>query len=415
MLSRLSHYTNNFNEAIKLYDVLVEKLNTTSQVKYWALSLKAGALRKLGKIADADYLFAVIFNNCPERRFLASNSLNVSFNDSLLNASLKLCKNNDEKTALLMLSEFQGNTSSFDAMQQIYQLSPKSPYLELLLSREVNRVEREELPDRDYYNKNYKNYLQENEYINKGLNRKLTEFVKNIANNKNALHPYIWYLAAGYLMTLNNENHEAPTYYYYARDNWPKNDSLNIKNIKLFEVINDILEIKDAAEIEQYLLKDLIWLKNNNEGAFLFARQKLARLHVKQGDMLRMHLLLGDNDFNYNLTSSPKEEPIGLLIRFLEKPAKTEYEKFLENIYKYNVKELYDIKGTIYLRQHNFKKAFEAFDHGYGDNVLQADPFVIHIKDCIDCDIRDKTPKDYTKKSFALKMLELDSLIKSDK
>ena len=128
-----------------------------------------------------------------------------------------------------------------------------------------------------------------------------------------------------------------------------------------------------------------------------------------------MHLVLGDDRFNYNLTSSPKEEPVDLLIRFIEKPDKTEYEKFLVNIYKYNLKELYDIKGTIYLSQHKFKKAVDAFNNGYGDDPLQADPFIIHINDCIDCDLRDKTSKDYTKKSFALRMLELDSLAESDK
>lgn len=409
---RLSRYTNNLTETINLYNELVEKLNTSSIVKFRALSLKAGALRKSGKIADADYLFAVIFNNCPALRFLASNSLNVSFNDSLLNASLKLCKNNDEKTALLMLSEFKGATSSLDAMRQIYSLNSKSPYLELLLSRQVKGVEREILPPRDYYG-NYKNYLIENEYIDKKYNRKLTEFVKLVANNKNALHPYIWYLAAGYLMTLNNENHEAPTYYYYAKEVWPKNDSVNIKNIKLFKVINNFLDTSPFFEND--MLKDLSWLIKNNEGAFIFARQKLAMFYAQRGDILRMHLLLGDNHFNYDLTSSPNEEPIDLLIRFLEKPDKTEYEKFLANIYKYNLKELFDIKGTIFLSRHKFAEAVEAFDNGYGGKVLQADPFVIHINDCIDCDIRDNTSKEYTKKSFALRMLELDSLAKSDK
>ena len=409
---RLSRYTNDLKETINLYDELVQKLNTSSIVKYWALSLKAGALRKSGQLAAADYLFAYIFNNCPALRFLASSSLNVSFNDSLINASLKLCMNNDEKAALLTLSVFKGAASSLDAMQQIYSLNSKSPYLELLLSREVKGVEREILPPRDYYG-NYKSYLVENEYIDKESNRKLTEFVKQVADNKDALHPYIWYLSAGYLMTLNNENHDAPTYYYYARKSWPENDSAGIKNIKLFTVTNDFLAT--SLFDESNLLKDLSWLKNNNESAFIFARQKLAMLYAQRGDMLRMHLLLGDNDFNYDLTSSPNEEPVDLLIRFLEKPGKTEYEKFLANIYKYNLKELYDIKGTVFLGRHKFAEAVEAFDNGYGGKVLQADPFVVHINDCIDCDIRDKTSKEYTKKSFALRMLQLDSLAKSDK
>lgn len=46
--------------------------------------------------------------------------------------------------------------------------------------------------------------------------------------------------------------------------------------------------------------------------------------------------------------------------------------------------------------------------------MLQADPFTTHIKDCIDCDIRDKSSKKYSKKDFALRILELDSLAQID-
>ena len=410
---RLSHYTNNFENTVKFYDELVENLNEESIVKYWALSLKAGALKKLGRTAEANYYFAVVFKNCPERRFIASNSLNVSFKDSLLYESLKYCKNNDERAALWFLSEFKGPTIALDAMKNIYELNPKSPYLELLLNREVIRVEREVLPSTDYYWSGYKDYLKRNDYIEQDLNEKITALVKSIATEKKTLHPYVWYLAAGYLMTLNNENHGAPTFYYYAKDSWPRTDTLNRKNIRLFETTNDIIGLS-SVYAESSILKNMVWLQNNNEAAFLFARQKLARLYAGQFDIVRTHLLLGDEHFNYNLTSSPKEEPIDNLITFLEKPAKTEYEKFLEEIYKYSVKDLYDIKGTIYLSQHRFIDALEAFRKGNGGEVLQADPFTTHIKDCIDCDIRDKTSKRYSKKDFTLRILKLDSLAKID-
>ena len=327
--------------------------------------------------------------------------------------SLKYCKNNDERAALWFLSEFKGPTIALDAMKNIYELNPKSPYLELLLNREVIRVEREVLPSTDYYWSGYKDYLKRNDYIEQDLNEKITALVKSIATEKKTLHPYVWYLAAGYLMTLNNENHGAPTFYYYAKDSWPRTDTLNRKNIRLFETTNDIIGLS-SVYAESSILKNMIWLQNNNEAAFLFARQKLARLYAGQFDIVRTHLLLGDEHFNYNLTSSPKEEPIDNLITFLEKPAKTEYEKFLEEIYKYSVKDLYDIKGTIYLSQHRFIDALEAFRKGNGGEVLQADPFTTHIKDCIDCDIRDKTSKRYSKKDFTLRILKLDSLAKID-
>ena len=360
---RLSHYTNNFENAIILFDTLVENLNEESIIKYWALSLKAGALKNLGRMAEANYYFAFVFHYCPERRFLASNSLNVSFKDSLLFESLKFCRNNDEMTALWMLSEFKGPTPALDAMKNIYELNPKSPYLELLLNREVIRVEREVLPSSDYYWNNYKDYLKGNDYIDQDLNKKITALVKSIATGRKTLHPYVWYLAAGYLMILNGENHGAPTFFMYARDYWPASDSLNRKNIQLFETTNYIIGLQ-SVYAESSILKNMIWLKNNNQAAFLFARQKLAKLYAREVDIVRTHLLLGDERFNYDLTSSPKEEPVDNLITFLEKPVKTEYEEFLTSIYNYNARELYDIKGTILLSQHRFKEALEAFKKG---------------------------------------------------
>lgn len=415
---RLSHYTNNFENAIKLYDELVEDLKVESLIKYWALSLKAGALKHLGKIAEADYFFAVVFHNCPERRFIASSSLNVSFNDSLLNASLKLCKNNDERTALLMLSEFRGYTSALDAMKQVYQLNPESPYLELILSREVERVEREVLPYRDYYWNNFKNYLKENKYIDEELNKSLTEFVKIKATEGKTLHPYVWYLAAGYLMTLNNENHNAQSFYYYAKENWPKTDSLNIKNIKLFEAVNTIIGLNSISRgDENSILEDFKWLKDYNEAAFLFARQKLARLYAEKFDIVKTHLLLGDNRFNYDLTSSPKEEPIDNLITFLEKPVKTEYEKFLASIYDYTTHDLYHIKATILISQHKFEEARKIFEGMKTNGYIGVDPFVIHLNDCHDCDyksVRSGAMVVYNQKMFVDRMLELDSLVQVD-
>jgi hypothetical protein len=147
----------------------------------------------------------------------------------------------------------------------------------------------------------------------------------------------------------------------------------------------------------------------------MYVRSRLAQIYASNGDFLKMHLLLGDEKFGYDLTINPKNQPIDNLISFFDKPKKTDFEKLLEEMYVYSKSELLEIKGTILLSQHKFKEAIIAFTEAGYSQGLQADPFVIHIKDCHDCDIRDKNKTEYTKLSFVRRMLELDSLANHDK
>ena len=124
------------------------KLNNL--ITYWSLSLKAGALKRLRREAESNYLFSVVFDKCFTRRKSAVLGFRVA-SDSIFNSSLAMCKDDNEKTALWMLYAYK-NENEIEAIRQIYSMEPKSPYLELLLAREVVGVEREMLqPTNDYY------------------------------------------------------------------------------------------------------------------------------------------------------------------------------------------------------------------------------------------------------------------------
>ena len=418
---RLSHYAKNYENAVKYYDELVENLNVESIVKYWALSLKAGALKHLGNIAEANYYFAVVFQNCPEQRFIASNSLNVSFKDSLLFESLKFCKNSDEKAALWMLSEFKGPTTALEAMKQIYELNPKSPYLDLLLSREVNRVEREVLPSSDYYWYSFKDYMEQIGEVTTE-NRELEKEIEKFAMARKVNQPYLWLLAAGYISSLNKDYNNAKQLFVSAYYRWPLEDEKRKEKIKLFQVLNEVAGYSNPdPSNEANLLPDLEWLENYKgygaEDAFLTIRVMMAKKYAAAGDLVKTHLWLGDYRFNYDLTGNPKTEPIDNLISFIENPYKTDYENFLRSIYYCSINKLYQIKATILISQHKFEEAKRIFDQTKDSYKLIADPFIIHIYDCHDCDYKDMITgkaKPINKKEFVEKMLELDSLVKAD-
>lgn len=433
---RLSHYTGNYDTAVKFYDNLVTKLNVNSIIKYWALSLKAGALYRLGRVAESNYFFSIVFDNYAPKRFTASLSFKVK-DDSTFLASMNLCKNNHEKTALWMLAAYKNSEISLKSMQQIYNLDPKSPYLELLLAREVNLIEANIFPSTYDYYVSYHDYLSgnNNDYIKHGND--LLKIVLDNAKAENTLHPNLWYLVAGYLSTLTGDTQSAPTYFYYARGCWPKEDLGEKNKIKLFEEMNNALhciyqgnvaegsivsylawlfeQSKEPDEKDKYVDEYFVRGRNNALSAFMFVRSKLAQTYACNGEFLKMHLCLGDSRFGYGLEANPKNEPIDNLIAFFDKPKKTAFEELLQSMYKYTKSDLLAIKGTVLINQHRFKEAVDIFNKIGTSGYLQADPFVIHINDCHDCDIRDSNKIQYTQLSFAKRMLELDSLSKVNK
>ena len=426
---RLEHYSYHFKKTVNLYDTFFGNDTSHNLIKYWALSHKAGALQSLGKIAESNYLFSRIFDKCPSKKLIASDGYKT-ISDSSFHASLDFCKNDHERESLWMLSAYKDG--DLEAMKHIYKLEPSSPYLLLLLSREIDRVERNVLPSTNYYyksintyNYSYNYYVSQNKrwsYSNtyfSDYDKEYLKIIKEIADNNNTPDVYLWNLAAGYLSTLMGKTDEAVKYYDGAEHNQPLGDSLFKDRIKIFRIINEVTALnKITPDTEGRILNDLKWL-NSYKGlkadtAFLFVRYILANKYAQNHNYIRMHLCIGSNDFGYDLRDITKE-PLDDLITFYNKPNKTGYEKFLLSIYSKKKQDLLALKGTLLLQRHKFNEAVKCFEEAGFSRTLQADPFVIHINDCHDCDIENKGKKEYTQLSFIKKILELDSLANTNK
>ena len=167
---------------------------------------------------------------------------------------------------------------------------------------------------------------------------------------------------------------------------------------------------KQPSEKYKYVGEFYVPGRNDALSALMYVRSRLAQVYASNGDFIKMHLLLGDEKFGYNLTVNPKDQPVENLIAFFDKPKKTDFENLLEKMYNYNKSQLLEIKGTILLSQHKFKEAIIAFNEAGYSEWIRADPFIYRIKDCLSCDAWDKNKIKYTKLSFSHRMLELDSL-----
>lgn len=452
---RLAHYSNKFEKVIELFDRFFKDGKRNGMIYYWALSHKAGALSSLDKKADANLIFAQVFDSCASRRKQCMLSINLS-SDSLYNATLSLCNSPRQKIPVYLIGGYKNPEYSRDAINKIYAIDPASPYLELLLSREIHKAEREILPSREIWG-GYKYYLEPRELqdINSGI--ELFNITSQIAKENKTAKLWLWNFAAGYIATLLNKNDEAKEFYLAAKRTAPRENISYIRRIQIAETISDIKSIdKIDSSSEDEIAQKLEWLKNientekvNSRDALVYVMNILAKKYIAQKDTIKAHLCLGiridhsvpyysdkeENVFGYDIKSDYINEPIDGLYNLLwenEKrhgwtSEKTErkfsaIEIFLLDNYSCSYRDLASIITKRFIAKGCFAEALEMlkksnfYSKTYDSSEkLWADPFVIHTIDCHDCDYSAVSTNRYTLATFCIKMIELKKSAEQNK
>ncbi len=141
---RLAHYSKRYRECLRLYDELVKPNTTPSALQDLCMGLKAGALMRLDRKAEAAVIFSQLFSKSELKR--VSNYMSFDwcvkrFDETNRNACLALCKTNEDKANLLGLFALGSNRGELAALKKIYQLSPNAALLEILTIREMNKLE----------------------------------------------------------------------------------------------------------------------------------------------------------------------------------------------------------------------------------------------------------------------------------
>ncbi|MDP4117409.1 MAG: hypothetical protein Q8903_14840, partial [Bacteroidota bacterium] len=264
---RLAHYKQQYETAVNLYNRYFGSSVSTDLISNWALAHKAGALMSLGKIPEANLLFAKVFDKCESRRKQAVLSLKLK-DEEIINKTLKLCRAPQEKILVYTLSTYNNNIKAVNSLEKIYKIDSRSKYLELLLQRVVTEYERQTIPLReDMY---FKNYLSLNRNIVNDIDsgniidkNKAYDLICKIAVSKKVHNPYLWNFAAGYMAALQNKYEEAMKFYYEAKRDCPKNDYSYIKRIQAAETIAKINnQGKIDKEFEALILPDLKLIDN---------------------------------------------------------------------------------------------------------------------------------------------------------
>ncbi len=407
---RLMYYSGQYAAAQKYFEQYKDSFTEENSPKYRFMDLAAGAYYKDKKYGKANYLFSVAFDKFLPLKRTAYFSFHP-MEEPDWNETLSLAKNAHEREVLWQLLGIYADGMA--AIDKIYTMNPKSTLLPLLLVREVNKAERD-------WSANQNKLLSGVFAANDGpksdpevVGAQRLAKIKAIADAGNAYKPYLWQLSAGHLFALAGDSQTAETYIGKATRSMP-----NVPEVRdqarlslLFARVRAIQSSDRAAE--PYLAQEYEWLENDiktkkdENGRYInenrWTLDHLSEAYLKGGDTVRSLMLTDSAENNIYRSISG----IDMILAFKRNPGSA-FDRFLVKNYMYSVEQLQELRALQYLYTGDFTNTIENFKLA-GSNVqkeLNADPFMIHIRDCHDCDFMAPHTK-YTKMSFAERMLTL--------
>ncbi|PWB21640.1 hypothetical protein [Flavobacterium sp. HTF] len=395
-------YSNDKQKAILFFNK-TESAAPKNILYYRALAYVAGINHQQKKYAVSNYIYAQVFNKCPQMRIVTAYSFHPK-NESDWTKSLAMAKNNDEKAALWAIHGYYKDERQ--AIEKIYELNPKSEHLNYLATRLVNSLEQK---INNSFQQNQGDNLPvksqsiaENRTENQAkIDKKAVDLIAKISAAGNTEKPYLWDMALGYLQTLEGDFANADKNFDKSQKTLPKTE-LATNQLRLLRFVNNLSKIDKLTDSNvKTVLADLTWLyqelpKNYKgqefryQNAAQWSKNYLAVLYKAKSDPV-MAELFGTSPYGYwNAGNSfyDNEKDVLKMKEFLAKSNKTEIEKIAAGIYNLKLKDINNFQAI----QATFKnKIPEAIAFIQQTDSVQyytflGNPFNGNIKDCHDCD-----------------------------
>ncbi|MEN2415757.1 hypothetical protein [Flavobacterium mesophilum] len=409
-------YSNDKQKAIDFFNK-TESSVPKNILYYRALSYVAGINYKQKKYAVSNYLYAQVFDKCPELRVVTAYSFHPK-NESDWNKSLAMAKDNKQKAALWAIHGYYKDEKQ--AIEKIYELDPKSEHLNYLATRLVNRQEQA-------LNNSFKKdagenapmkvqTVAENKTENQAkLNNDAFALIAKISNAGNTQKPYLWDLSLGYLQTLKGEYANADKSFDKAEKTLPKTELAGFQ-IRILRFVNNLSKIDKLTDSNvKTVLADLNWLyyelpktykgqEFRYGNASAWSRSYLSTLYREKGNLV-MAEIFGESRYSYwndgNSFYDNEKNLLGIK-SFLEKSNKTEIEKIGAGIYSLKLKDINNFQAVQATFNNKIPEAIEFMQKTDSVQYFKflGNPFNGNIKDCHDCEHAAYQKKKYTYMDF---------------
>lgn len=251
-LIKLHRYEENYREVLTVFENNFSKTN--SFIGFWAMDHYAGALRKLGRKAEANYFFSKVYVNSPSRRVSAYSSIQIN-SEKEMNDTKKICSTTDEKLALHFIRGVETKVLSLGDIEYIFNNGGNHEYARVLMSYEINKLEKILLKYPSEYFEDNKNETKE------ALNylRQLIELNNKIVAVDDASK--FWHLSLAYLYYLNNDYSKSKS---FLENHIPNSADLKIQHTVL-EILNYIATKEELTVMDENIIGHKLYEINKNK------------------------------------------------------------------------------------------------------------------------------------------------------
>lgn len=449
---RLAHYSGRYADVIAWYDEYDPARYGNSVLQPLCMALKAGALFRTGKNKEAAWLFSLAFSASSAKR--VSNYLGFDWSvDSRTNRTeyLSLCRNNREKAAMLSLFALGSPNNDLKNLKEIYQLDPSNEALEVLVVREINKLEEkyfspslnQEAGGKTFYF-TWSEGSADSIFNDAGREvQELASFLHTTAQGKQVKNPGLFETAAAYAAYIGKDIGAAKRY-LGAADKF----SLSPKVKDQWALTNLLVTINEKDKIdaafEEQLLPSLQWLESRvktekpveinywkvNQWKTIYRSllsEILARRYHAQGDLAKEALCIGAADWimkspdNYYwqngvdfLRNKMMSVDVEKLYALLSSKQASAFEQYLFTHNAVTKKEVVDFAGTSYLREYEYAKAIDWFRRSAEKSTISKNPFIELLYDREE-QLPSENKFKTTKLAFAQEMLKLEQTAKQSR
>ncbi|MBD3906689.1 hypothetical protein NAL32_18625 [Chryseobacterium sp. Ch-15] len=404
---RLAFYNKDMSKIEKTYRQYFSAEQTNDVIDIWALYFKAISEKNP---ALMNLYFAKVFAASPEKRFVSWQYFSSKVPESDV---LNLAKNRKDKANVLLLYGLYNPEKNLENIKQIYAENSKFDGLSFLLYRELGKLEDwvftpyyslfsgSTIQDFDYSMNDFENRntlkILERSEIDREYAKQVLEFIDS-ADLSKVENPNFWKYARAELLLM-TKNYSESLSHIAELENVLQSQNPMRNNVEIIKALNLFAnqtygnaKIPDAA-------KDII-VKNKNNKHFIFALGRELEYLGNTDDAAILYASLDNpstENIDYNmvyyqsLSNSPKTygtyyyeyfdyldavyspEQLQSFITKIEGLHRNS-DSFYSNFYSMKpseIKSLYDLLGTKYIRQNKLNLALNTFNK-LGENYFDA-------------------------------------------
>ena len=368
-LVRLAHYTRRYQEAVQLFEQYVEPLKMRTEMYYYALAQKAGALRGMGETQRANRDFIRVFANSYDLKTMAYTSLTMGWDNEINFADFVAgAADNNERNDIFFMMGYSVFNNPVNEIEKIVVTDPNAIQAKVLMVRAINMLERRMLlsyvpwgegDDRSRYPYLGQDDTEGRAFFNQAL--RVSDMQRDKASDKN-----FWNLASSYLHFLNKDFELANN----CLGNVKSTDADYMAMVKNLTAYIDICrQPKIDANTERYLFDNYAKMIKGEENYSLnmadnsFIGVVLSNRYGLQGEKAKSFLMLRHVKA---IEDNPDESLLDDIQSFLNKKKKTQLEEYIAatsttemaNTNNY----LAYVKGVLRLTEGDFKTAKGLFE-----------------------------------------------------